>query len=224
MKSCLLCGAASWGPADPAVTQSFQAMHTPPEGTPTEYRMCDNCGVLAREDLINVSAPGPLSMDAPFQPPFQLIGGPNPPADPFVSGLQLMKGLMPERAPETRLERIVREVIRSDNLIDFVLMDKGGAENLAQALVDYARAIEKAMDQETRPTPATSRNFQQDFVSPVLSLILPGSEIAVGLAMDCAIVFGALEAREKGDSFGSVAMLEQTYAAKVERLKFMVRA
>jgi hypothetical protein len=134
MRVCQLCGAASWGPVkDPDVVKETEAT-VGVDGKP--LLECDGCGSLAREDLITSPQ---LGVFEPVPFPFPALGTPQP----FdYTARELLKGLVPEKAPETRTERLVRELIRSHPRNE----NRHSSEDYARWLVFCASCIEAELD------------------------------------------------------------------------------
>jgi hypothetical protein len=62
-------------------------------------------------------------------------------------------------------------------------------------------------------------NFQDEFVKPALKG-LPMEHIArIGLALDCAVMFGALEKMRGNVSLSDQRLVEERYKIKVAQLK-----
>lgn len=215
MRACQLCGVASWGPLkDPSRLAGLVAIVN------AVFLECDNCRTPAREDLI---ADAVLSADfAPLSS--------RPMHDPFGSVLgampALFKGMLPEKDPETRTERLVRELIRSETVMNDILINVESESNSARALVKRARAIETELDAvSVTPRDCTDirpRNFQVDFLAPALTGLGSQAASRVGMALDCAIVFGALEGQRGNESLKDNESLERGYWRKVEQLKGLV--
>lgn len=179
---------------------------------------CDGCGRYAREDLItHPLLTGAGSTPVPAYPSIGAL-----PFDPIGSARDMLKEMLPDKAPETRTERLVRS-----------MLDSGWADNhSANALVVYARAIESELDRHCvqhikGSTPAVAlrpRNFGVDFLAPaqiwagnlgadsrVVNDLLP-------LVLDTAIAFGALEALTGNESLLDAAVVDRVYWEKVARI------
>lgn len=63
------------------------------------------------------------------------------------------------------------------------------------------------------------RNFQKDFVMPAIAGLSHKEANRIGLALDCAIAFGALEHASGNESLQNQQQLEAAYWDKVMRLK-----
>ena len=64
-----------------------------------------------------------------------------------------------------------------------------------------------------------SRDFRTDFLAPAISGLSKSDMTRVALALDCAIAFGALEARDGNESLsGPADALQAEYLRKVARL------
>jgi hypothetical protein len=89
---------------------------------------------MAREDLITEAPLDPLGVDVrrdPFAGPFRrLDAGP----DPIVTAQAMLAQVLSSKAPETRLERLIRSVLESGQFAPDAL-----------ALVTYAKAVEAQM-------------------------------------------------------------------------------
>jgi hypothetical protein len=64
-----------------------------------------------------------------------------------------------------------------------------------------------------------SRDFQNDFLVHALKALSPQQQKRVGLALDCAIAFGALEAQQGNDSLKDGPELQKAYREKCARLQ-----
>lgn len=236
MQSCQLCGARSWGRVGDAAWSILQASEGPAV-TGIErgkLRVCDSCGALAREDLITDPVLGVIGQPGGFTPPF----GTSPPFDPVISAAQMMKGIIPERDPETRTERLVRELIRSETTMNDILISADASQNPARVLVLRAREIERELDRCAAHSPesnanlpgpgtpaptARPRDFGSDFLSPTLAWAekIGASKMVremIPFALDTAILFGALEALTGNESLSDVVKLDAAYADKIQRL------
>lgn len=135
MRACQFCSAKSWSPS------KEQDRHA-------EVRLleCGGCGAWGREDLIIEPLPdGEPKVGDPypggFIPPFP-IGSLSSPIDYAAEVRKALQGLIPDKAPETRTERLVRELIRSDSFAGL----SGNESDCALWLVGMARAIEYELD------------------------------------------------------------------------------
>jgi hypothetical protein len=63
------------------------------------------------------------------------------------------------------------------------------------------------------------RDFQKDFCAPAIAGLSRKQALRVGIALDCAIAFGALEAQQGNESLKDSPQLEAAYWDKVMRLK-----
>lgn len=128
MQCCQQCGAKSWAPLTSDVL--------PREVSFTDANnvlICDGCGQWGLKSVIE-SNPQPIEF-----PPAQL---------PFLSGASLIqdmfKSAMPP--PETRLERLVKVIMRAVPCVGASGHESG--EAYAAWAVAISRAIEKEMDRE----------------------------------------------------------------------------
>lgn len=64
-----------------------------------------------------------------------------------------------------------------------------------------------------------SRNFQQDFCIHAIKGLTPLQASRVGLALDCAIAFGALESSQGNESLKDGPELQAAYREKCKRLQ-----
>lgn len=130
MRECQLCGAKSWGPIPDEfeLSHSLSLLNLPR----ANFLLCDNCGTLANSLIIEKPAPAP---DAQFH-----IG---PFGDPMHEAGKILGNLLPKQSePETRLERIVRDVIRSDFELVMKEDEKIAAEELADRIVRLGAFID----------------------------------------------------------------------------------
>jgi hypothetical protein len=65
------------------------------------------------------------------------------------------------------------------------------------------------------------RHFHKDFLQHAIKNLSPMQTNRVQVALDCAIIFGALEALGDNKSLQDVKVLEKVYAEQCERLKRM---
>ncbi len=218
MRCCQLCGARSWGPWKSA-TLSFKA-----EITESQIVLqCDGCGSVAREDLITDPVLDVIGAPGGFVPPYS----PGAPFDPLGAAAQMMKGILPEKDPETRTERLVRA------MLDIATIE----DTTPRALVQFAVSIERELDKHNKPLPQLSayttqcpvplrpRHFNTDFLLPTLKAIRCASDTQlvseiVPLAFDCAIAYGALESLTGNESLSGAKLteLDAAYWDKVQRL------
>jgi hypothetical protein len=150
MRACQLCGAKSWSPA------KDQDRHA-------EVRLleCDRCGARGREDLIidSLSAHTGTHIDHDIDAgmPFSLP----PPVDYAEVAGKMLRGLIPN--PETRTERLVRELICSDSFAGL----SGNESDCALWLVGMARAIEHELDRCAAHSPESIPTRRQGEPYPV---------------------------------------------------------
>lgn len=127
MQACQYCGAKSWAAAGAAALGL--GLPCPPDNV----FICDGCGQWGLKSVIE-SNPQPIEF-----PPAQL---------PFLSGASLIqdmfKSAMPP--PETRLERLVKVIMRAVPCVGASGHESG--EAYAAWAVAISRAIEKEMDRE----------------------------------------------------------------------------
>jgi hypothetical protein len=64
-----------------------------------------------------------------------------------------------------------------------------------------------------------SRAFRTDFLIPALKGLSPLQQKRVGLALDCAIAFGALEAQQGNESLKDGPELRSQYHLNTKRLQ-----
>lgn len=147
MQHCLICGAASWGPAKPGfvVSGDFQVQLT--EADTAKWRQCDACGSLAQAGFIEKEPErepdadfGPSPLEAIFAGIKEAASAPSP-MDKMTERLAaLFETRMP--VPETRLERIIKAIIRSQGRDG----SSQSTETWAWWLARAGHAIELAMD------------------------------------------------------------------------------
>jgi hypothetical protein len=183
---------------------------------------CDGCGCVAREDLLTEplpAMPGKIGLSAGV--PFSLP----PPIDYAGEAQKALRGLTQHKDPETRTERLVRELICSDAFAGL----SGNEHDCALWLVGMARSIEHELDHGNLPGPGTPapilrpRDFGSDFLTPALAWAekIGASERVremIPFALDTAILFGALEAITGNESLSDVVKLDAAYADKIQRL------
>jgi hypothetical protein len=63
------------------------------------------------------------------------------------------------------------------------------------------------------------RDFRTDFCLPAMSGLTAAQCVKIGLALDCAIAYGALEMLDGNESLLDPPALAAAYADKVARLK-----
>jgi len=229
MRACQLCGCKSWGPEKTPHPEK-QARENQALSVAGPFVECDGCGALAREDLVN--DPAPLLMTGSGTTD---LGAPSPSV--VLQGLagarEALKGMLPDKDPETRTERLVRELIAGQSR-----EGSGQSTNdYARWLVECASQIEAQLDareaaviqiqqanliSNAPATPIRTRNFQQDFLAPALNALGQQNREAIALALDCAIAFGALEGQTANSSLKLSWELESLYWDKVQRLQVMV--
>lgn len=143
MRSCQVCGCASWGPVgDPAEIRRRTefAVDLPAEA----FVRCDNCLSVARADLLQDS-----SQSTPTAPPDADFGG----LGSFLK--PVMATLMPSiPAPPTRLERLTVALLRSGMFAKpdgWNLSALLTQEDKPSILIEVARHLESQLDQSVTP-------------------------------------------------------------------------
>lgn len=132
MKSCQLCGTCSWGVVSPAIDPfNRDSAQVYLVGRDLSwYRRCDGCGSLAAQANLE---------DDSRQDPVLTSVFPDPTLRSVTAVIEGFKQGLPQ--PETRTERLVRDLIKTD-----------WHEPLtAQALVGFARKIEQELDAPSIP-------------------------------------------------------------------------
>lgn len=137
MQRCQQCGAKSWAPAAGTALrdiafQSLAAMPGPKHDL-NHIVICDGCGAWGLKSVID-SSPQPIELPPPFS------SGPSP----FALVADTFKNMM--SAPESRLERLVKVIMRAVPCVS-ASGHVSGDEYAAWA-VAMSRAIEKEMDRE----------------------------------------------------------------------------
>ncbi len=229
MRNCQLCGAKSWGPVKDtsALEDTLMAGHAGVD--PNAHLLeCDCCGCFAREDLIADLPAGPHFAGQPLMmadlfPGVHALALPSAPAlDYAAEASKALRGLVQEKAPETRTERLVVALLGSDKVM---------SETMIDTVVQRARQIEAQLDHGLLPGPGTPapaasrpRNFASDFLQPAqkwataLGASSRVTQEMLPLVLDTAICFGALEALTGNESLSDVAKLDAAYGEKMDRL------
>jgi hypothetical protein len=192
---------------------------------------CDGCGSLAREDLVTE----PTLFSTPNVGTMPSLSGLAPFAgfDPIQTASGMLKGIIPEKDPETRTERLVRELILSQPR-----QGVQSTKDYARSLVICASHIEAELDARDAAieqiqtadvaafTPVRARDFKQDFLTPAMQWSKASSPEQmcriIAVALDCAIAYGALEGQTTNPSLKLSAQLEAMYWDKVSQLRVMV--
>lgn len=218
MKSCLLCGGKSWGPLNsPDGLRSVLERLDAQMGDPTHFMVCDVCGTIAAKVYLE---------DTP-----QRFEDPRIMPDPFGAGLEQVSRLFKDTTTgkPDRTERLFAEVLASQTV---PLVDND-PYRFAKAVATLVAALEKELGAAHPAEPAhpfarwidsQPRNFVTDFLVPACAPFPVGTvgRQQIGLALDCAIAFGALEAQTGNKSLALSNELEQKYWQNVQRLKAMV--
>lgn len=238
MQACQLCGAKSWGPVkDPESRALFMKDKLT---TPDEYRECDACGQWAlMEVVLGVSvAPFPGSHTV-LGSPFGIAMMPGPSRSDTIeqaTGILRDMGIGP-KSYQTRTYELVRDMLSSGFLeTDYFCINRSDIQyssdapevTVAKAVLRFARAIEAELDQlapeqlKQLTSGLKPRDFQKDFLVPLIATMQTEEGVQVALALDCAIIYGALEAQTGNESLKLSPVLESTYWNKVAKLHTLV--
>lgn len=217
MQACQFCGAKSWGPVKDThvLTQNNK--------TPEDYRQCDGCGSFGLTSIVlETSFPGSYTV---LGGPFGIMTPPPPPFDPIAGAMDALKGIGVGPKPyQSRTFDLVRDLMTANPL------EEGQSnETYAKWLVFTALLIEDELDRAAKldevPQSAFEckpRNFMLDFAALAIAPFRDLEAQRLGLALDCAVAFGALEAQTGNESLKLSPQLEQAYWEKVGRLKATV--
>lgn len=214
MQACQLCGAKSWGPLRRPGILSELLYDGPRDGSLVQ---CDNCGAVAQKALIEES------VSAPRMGLAESLGAAPLSFNPLELGASLMKSFLPQKDAETRAERLLRAFITAN--------PRTGSSQSTDEYIFWAmycvRKFEAELDTDEVKITLKPRSFQNDFLIPVLNgvehVIDPLTlHTRIGLALDCAVAFGALEAQDGNESLQLSQTLEDAYWTKVQQLRDMV--
>jgi hypothetical protein len=228
MRSCQLCGAKSWGP----VKESDVLETRVAAGKP--LLECDGCGALAREDLLaDIPIPSLLEFPSAVRSPFPNLP---PVIDYGAEAGKALQAVLPHKDPETRTERLVHSLIgvhsrmgsnqSTEDYGRWLVVCASGIDAELQAREAALSDIAIERIKSLALVSGRPRDFTTDFLTPALEWHRALSPEAwrnqVGLALDCAIAFGALEGQTTNSSLKLSAELEGLYWEKVDRLHKLV--
>lgn len=135
MRECQLCGAKSWGPVN-AIGQAALLKSPTLWGQDvvfSRFLQCDGCNAVASKSIVDKPLP-----DADFPRNLMADLSSHDPLDEARRALESLSTRLPES--ETRLERIVRAIVKSH------LFEQDVPDRLASYMVTLGRSIEAEMD------------------------------------------------------------------------------